>query len=249
MPFLHRPDGKIHYEESGAGYPVLALAPGWLRSAAARWTSEPGRVHSWLDWPAILAPHYRVIAMDQRNAGASSTRIEADHGWHCYIADQIALMDHLGHDRFHVVGACIGASFALGICQAQPGRVTAMVLPQPIGLHPEHPRHFPDRFEGWTAEILAARPDLDPAALESFGRNMWDGEFVYSVSRDSAGSCPTPALVMPGDNEPHPEVIGRELAELMPNGELYLDWKAPDFADRQRDGGLDFLARNTPGPT
>jgi hypothetical protein len=61
------------------------------------------------------------------------------------------------------------------------------------------------------------------------------GDFVYSVSRDFAKTCRTPALIMPGDNEPHPEVIGRELAEIMPNGELLVDWKAPVFANQQRE--------------
>ena len=158
--------------------------------------------------------------MDQRNAGQSRTPIEPDHGWHSYVADQLALMDHLGHDRFHVVGACIGASFALGICQAAPERITAIVLPQPIGLHPEFPDHFPERFEAWAADKLAERSDLDAAALAVFDPNMWQGDFVYSVSRDFVRTCRIPALVMPGDNAAHPEVIGRELSELLPNDEV-----------------------------
>jgi hypothetical protein len=32
MPILHRPDGEIHYQVHGAGFPVLRFAPGGLRS-------------------------------------------------------------------------------------------------------------------------------------------------------------------------------------------------------------------------
>ena len=35
MPVLEREEGEIYYEVTGASYPVLALAPGWLRSTTA----------------------------------------------------------------------------------------------------------------------------------------------------------------------------------------------------------------------
>jgi hypothetical protein len=36
MPFLDRPDGRIHYRVSGTGFPVLLFAPGGLRSRLYR---------------------------------------------------------------------------------------------------------------------------------------------------------------------------------------------------------------------
>jgi pimeloyl-ACP methyl ester carboxylesterase len=41
--------------------------------------------------------------MDQRNAGRSRT-IDGSDGWHVYAADHLALADHLGLHRFHVMG-------------------------------------------------------------------------------------------------------------------------------------------------
>jgi hypothetical protein len=58
----------------------------------------------------VLASNFRVIAMDQRNAGASIGAIEADHGWHTYAAVHLALLDHLGTERCHLLGVCIGPS-------------------------------------------------------------------------------------------------------------------------------------------
>ena len=87
------------------------------------------------------------------------------------------------------------------------------VLQNPIGLHPDFPTYFPDSFAEWANEQRAAHPDLDKAALRSFGENMWAGEFVFSVSRDFVRRCSAPALVLPGDDTPHPAVTGGELAE------------------------------------
>ena len=72
MPVLQRPDGEIHYEEYGQGYPILLFAPGGMRSRAEVWHDpEGGPPRPWSDWTISLAGLYRVIAMDQRNAGRS----------------------------------------------------------------------------------------------------------------------------------------------------------------------------------
>jgi pimeloyl-ACP methyl ester carboxylesterase len=134
-------------------------------------------------------------------------------------------MDHLGIGKFHTLGGCIGASFCLKLCKVAPERVTAAVLQNPIGLSPDFPTYFPDSFAEWSNEQRAARPDLDKAALRSFGENMWTGEFVFSVSRDFVWRCSVPGLVLPGDDTPHPAVTGRELAEILPDVETLHDRK------------------------
>ena len=73
MPILKRADAEIYYEEYGSGYPVLLLAPGGMRSQMGMWHSPAGGPpRAWNDWTEVLAKNYRVIAMDQRNAGGQS---------------------------------------------------------------------------------------------------------------------------------------------------------------------------------
>jgi pimeloyl-ACP methyl ester carboxylesterase len=81
-------------------------------------------------------------------------------------------MDHLGFQRFHVLGGCIGGSFCLKVVEMAPHRVTAAVLQNPIGLHPEHPEYFPDSHAAWGREQREARPELDDGAVEAFGQKM-----------------------------------------------------------------------------
>ncbi len=247
MPVLKRDDAEIYFEESGSGYPVLLFSPGGMRSRIEMWHAPPGGPpRAWNDWTQALAANYRVVAMDQRNAGRSRGAIAADHGWHTYAADQLALMGHLGIERCHTLGGCIGSSFCLKLCEVAPERISAAVLQNPIGLHPQFPAYFPDSFADWTKEQSAARPELDEAAMRSFGQHMWDGEFVFSVSRDFARTCPVPALVLPGNDTPHPAAIGLELADLLPKAEMLRDWKGPAHLDEQRRRVAGFLEKRTP---
>jgi pimeloyl-ACP methyl ester carboxylesterase len=249
MPILKRPDGEIHYATHGSGFPVLLYAPGGLRSRMAMWPSPAeGPPRPWVDWPrALAAAGFTAIEMDQRNAGASRTAIAADHGWHTYAADHLALLDHLGFARFHVLGGCIGGSFCLQAIEAAPTRVTAAVLQNPIGLHPEHPEYFPESHVQWSAEQRAERPALDAAALVAFGRNMWDHDFVFSVSRDFVRACPVPTMLLPGTDIPHPAVTSTELAALLPGVEVLTDWRGPMYLAQQESRVVAFLRKHSPG--
>ncbi|MCZ6860281.1 MAG: alpha/beta fold hydrolase [Alphaproteobacteria bacterium] len=53
--------------------------------------------------------------------------------WHTYAADQLALVDHLGIERCHTLGGCIGSSFCLTLCEIVPERISSAVLQNPIG--------------------------------------------------------------------------------------------------------------------
>jgi pimeloyl-ACP methyl ester carboxylesterase len=76
-----------------------------------------------------LGSSFRVIAMDQRNAGGRSRApITARDGWHTYTGDHIAVLDHLGIDRCHLYGQCIGGSFIMSMLKTRPERVVSAVL-------------------------------------------------------------------------------------------------------------------------
>jgi pimeloyl-ACP methyl ester carboxylesterase len=247
MSVLALDDASIYFEEYGEGYPILLFAPGGMRSRIEMWHAPAeGPPRAWSDWTEVLASRYRVIAMDQRNAGRSRGAIAADHGWQTYAADQLALLDHLGIERCHTLGGCIGSSFCLSLGARAPKRVSAAVLQNPIGLNPEFPTYFPDSFMEWAEEQRSARPDLDAAALRLFGQNMWGGDFVFCMSRDAVRRWQIPALVLPGNDKPHPTVTGLELAELLPKAEMLRDWKGPDHIAEQRRRVLGFLEKHTP---
>ena len=82
MPFFGRDGASLYYEVHDAGpsaapgaLPVLAFAPGGMRSAIEFWSRAP--------WNPLceLTPDRQVIALDQRNAGRSTAPVSAGDGW------------------------------------------------------------------------------------------------------------------------------------------------------------------------
>ncbi|MGH7247627.1 MAG: alpha/beta fold hydrolase, partial [Pseudomonadota bacterium] len=148
---------SIHYEEFGAGFPILLFAPGGMRSSIEFWAKSP------FDPTIEFAKDFRVIAMDQRNAGKSKAPLSRSDGWHTYTQDHIALLDHLGLKQCHLLGGCIGGSYSFGMIKAAPDRVAAAVLQNPIGLSPVNRELFFAMFDGWGRALKPSHPEIDDA--------------------------------------------------------------------------------------
>ena len=236
MPNFQSGAISIHYEESGPadGFPILLIAPGGMKSAAPVWANAP--------WNPIehLSDDFRVIAMDQRNAGQSSAPVTAEDSWASYAQDQLGLMAHLGAERFLVAGMCIGGAYAMGLIEAAPERVAAAVLFQPIGLE-DNRDAFYQMYDGWAAELQPQRPEVDASAWAAFRENMYGGDFLFNVSREFAASVTTPLLVLKGNDIYHPEAISREVAALAANATLIEDWKEGDAVASARHQTIAFL--------
>ena len=239
MPAFQRGDVRIQWWEAGSGYPVLLFAPGGMRSAAEIWGASP------FDPREALSGSFRVISMDQRNAGGSTAPVTSADGWHSYAEDHLALLDHLGIERCHLMGGCIGSSYCLGVLQADASRVSAAVLQNPIGRH-ENQDLFYAMFDAWADALVTRRDDVNPADLPPFRERMYGGDFTFNVGRDFVAGLRTPLLILAGDDAYHPRPIAHEIAALAPNNELILDWKSEEAAPAAAASVRDFLERHTP---
>ena len=249
MPVLERDGAQIHYEVYGEGYPLMLFAPGGMHSVAQMWRRSPGapdRPLPWFDPTSRLADEFQVIAMDQRNAGASTATVSPTDGWASFTADHLALLDHLGLERTHVMGGCIGSSYCLSMCRLAPDRVSAAVLQNPIGLSADNGDKFLSMFDQWAEELAAGRGDVTAEALQGMRHNMFDGEFVFSVGRDFVRNCPVPLLVLAGNDDFHPRPVAEEIAALAPTAELVLDWSGPDRYEATLARVRGFLLSHTP---
>lgn len=116
MPDLKRDDITLHYEIEGNGPPLILLG-GMLSDSAA--------------WGPIVAPlarDFTVVRPDNRSTGRTvpwDAPISVAH----MARDALALMTHLGFDRFHAAGHSMGGLMALELTALAPERIaTATVL-------------------------------------------------------------------------------------------------------------------------
>jgi pimeloyl-ACP methyl ester carboxylesterase len=200
----------------------------------------------WMDPRTAVSDRYTVVAMDQRNAGRSVADVKADHGWHTFAADHFTLMDHLGFGKFHVMGGCIGGSYCFEAIEHDASRIGAAVLQNPIGLG-DNRDTWDSSVKEYGETVRARDPSITAAAVESFGRNMFGGDFVFSVTRDFVKNCATPLFLQPGTDKPHPAATSAEIAALAPNIEVQQDWRGPTFLDESIRRVRAFLDRTTPG--
>lgn len=236
MPSFRRGDATLHYQEHGSGFPVLALAPGGMRSAGSRWEGSP--------WNPVaeLAGRHRVITMDQRNAGSSTARITGTENWVTYAADQHALLDHLGVERCHAVGMGIGGAFVLGLLRAAPRRIVRAVVLRTIGLDGNRDA-FGESFDGWMDERRRRHPETDHNQWYAYRAGMFGGiNPLFSVAESVLPTIAAPMLVLRGDDPLHPGGASRLLATSVPGARLVEQWDDPEHLPAAAAAIAEFLA-------
>ena len=112
MPKLERADLSLHYELTGNGPPLLMLA-GFMSDHA-----------SWTPLVPLLSPHFTCIMPDNRTTGRT-TPWDAPVSIELMCADAMALMDHLGHDRYHVLGHSMGGIITLHMANEAANRIAS----------------------------------------------------------------------------------------------------------------------------
>src|SRR5437667_7952666 len=211
MPFYERGDARIHYQEAGSGFPLLVIPGGGLNSTVAGLANHP------FNPMEEFKDEYRVIAADLRNAngGESSGPLEADRPWDSYADDQLGVMDHLGIEKFMVMGFCIGGPFIWNLIKRAPDRIVAAVLAQPSGSRPEmRDLFYENNMKGWGPALTARRPEITMEMVDKFLTRMYrtNPDFVFTVTRDFVRKCQTPVLILPDDIPAHPYAVAMEAA-------------------------------------
>lgn len=136
--------GHLHYELAGSGPPLL-LVPG-LGGLAEFWNPV---------LPA-LAERFTVILHDHRGCGRSSQeRIDFSIGQ--MAGDVLALLDHLGLEKAHLVGHSTGGAVGQTIALDHPGRLDRLVL---SGTWAAPDAYFESLFATRSAILRAGGPAL-----------------------------------------------------------------------------------------
>lgn len=237
MAYVRSSDGcRIHYDVTGPrSAPPLLLIQGLGMDK-----------HGWVMQRLAFSLRYRVIALDNRGAGRSD-KPHGDYDLAQMATDAVAVLDDVGVDTAHVVGASMGGAIAQILGVLHPERVRSLSLVCTAC-----------RLTPWRAELLAGWAD---AALRdgvgamssqaarwvigprSFRRLVpvlgWLGPLGFGRSRqafagqvaailaaddslaDLLGGIEVPTIVIVGNQDIlTPRGDSEELAERIPTAEL-----------------------------
>ena len=109
---------NLHYLDWGtAGRPPVLLLHGGAQTA-----------HSWDEFARAIRDRYHVIALDQRGHGDSDWAPDADYSGPAFLRDLEGFLDHLGWDRFTLLGLSMGGINAITFAGTHPERVARLVI-------------------------------------------------------------------------------------------------------------------------
>ena len=191
MPaFRVSPDCELHYVVDDYTDPwrepeTILMLHGNAESGAA-----------WFGWVPTLARHFRVVRPDMRGFGAS-TPMPRNFPWTLdrLCDDDIALMDALGVNRFHLVAAKIGGTIARYFAARHADRVLTLTVagtPAPrrgVGPRPELVREFEASGVGpWARRTMSGRLG---SRFPAEGVEWWIALMGRTAASTQAGFFPT----------------------------------------------------------
>ncbi len=147
MPVTEIDGIKTNYEIIGNGPPLLMFSPGGFDATLDKWTTLG--VYARIKLLDHLPAKYRCVIFDRRETGSSGGRVEVIT-WGHYVAQGKGLLDHLGVDKAHLLGGCMGCCPVTGMAVKYPDLVSSMILYWPVG-----GAHFRIRGHGRFATHLA----------------------------------------------------------------------------------------------
>jgi len=162
---LEQVDGagaRINLRHGGSGPPLLLLH------------GNPLTHVMWHKIAPRLAEHYTVVAADLRGYGDSEkprgTEKHENYSFRAMANDQVAVMKHLGFDRFHVAGHDRGGRVAHRMAIDHPGKVLKVAFLDIVPTH--HVLH--NITKGWAIDsyhwFFMAQPyDYPERMLEAYG--------------------------------------------------------------------------------
>jgi 3-oxoadipate enol-lactonase len=237
MAYARATDGiRLHYEVLGrSNVPAVLMIQGLGADK-----------HGWDMQRYLLALKYRVIALDNRGAGRSDKPFGA-YSLEQMADDAISVLDAVGVERAHVVGASMGGAITQLVALKYPERVASITLACTACRNHEWRREL---LASWATAATekgmsamtreAARWVIGPRSFRrlwpAFG---WLGPLalgrpshafaaqakailaVDDSTADMLGEIRVPALVVVGNQDIlTPRGDSEELADRLPNAEL-----------------------------
>lgn len=175
-----------HYKVVGQGSPILMFAPGGFDASLDKWSNLG--IYAKIKLLNHLPAQHQCILFDRRETGQAGGRVERI-GWADYVAQGAGLLDHLGIEKAHLMGGCMGCCPVAAFATAMPDRVLSMVQYWPVG-GAQFRMNGHRRFAIHLAEVerggLQGIVDLALSTTDGFGKDPRPGPWAPVLRRDPA---------------------------------------------------------------
>lgn len=195
----------IAYAMGGSGPPVLMLH------------GFPQNLSMWARVAPVLAHHHTVVCADLRGYGNSGKPRclpdRSNYAFRTLAADQVSLMNHLGYQRFHVVGHDRGGRTGHRMALDQPDKVLTLTVMDIVPTYAmfmqtnskvagaywhwyflSQPEPFPERLIGHDPDYFfetclvgwgaTTLADFDAEMLEEYRRAWRDPAMIHGACSD-----------------------------------------------------------------
>lgn len=174
------------YEVVGSGPALLLFSPGGYDATIEKWRTLG--VYARVKPLDHLSRHYQCIVFDRRECGESGGRVEPVR-WADFAAQGRALLDHLGIERAHLMGGCMGCAPVAAFAVAHPARVLSMILWWPVGgarYRIKGQQRFAEHQAFVREKGLAAVVELVRREGKPFGADPRGGPWASVIRREAA---------------------------------------------------------------
>jgi len=244
----------FYWDTGGNGEPIVLLHP--ATGSAAIWLYQQ---------PVFAAAGYRVIAYSRRGHVPSQRGDEGSHG--TASADLHLLVEHLGLDRFHIVGSAAGGFIVPDYALSHPERLASMVIASSQG-GGEDPHYratiqriaskqfidMPASFRELGPSYRAGNPEGVTQWEELEHKALFGGRIRQpnenALTWENLARIKVPALMFTGDADLYippwlmmeyaRHIPGRETA-IIPGAGHSAYWEQPEIFNKLV---LDFVARH-----
>lgn len=251
------PGVRLWYTDSGGSGVAMVLLH-----------ANTGNADGWqYNIPGFVEAGYRVIAFDRRGWGRSRANPQTGPQPGTIAEDLHALVEHLGIERFHLVGVAGGGFAAYDYVLWHPERLRSLVVAASGGaivdqeLSKLREKTTLPAFRSWPAEFrevstgyMATNPEGLKRWLEIHHNSQQKGAPAQpqrtTITFEKLKTIRVPTLLMPGDQDLQcpPWVMRRQLAAI-PSAEFIvvseashsINWEQPEAFNHH---ALEFIRKH-----
>lgn len=208
------PDGlTLYYELHGDAGEPLVFVHGYT-----------GDITDWQHQLPVFSHTHRILILDNRGHGRSQAPADPAAFTIERMADDVeALVEHVGFERYHLLGHSMGGAIAQEIALRSAHKLLSLILEDTSYRFADHKLEFPEpprpRPPERQQRVLARMSRMTPETLLA----CWQALMDWQGTEQRAPQIGAPTFVIYGGHDARALIDGsRRLCELIPDSTMHV---------------------------